>query len=79
MQVVYSKVTRSATIDLLREHLQRNIVRIGKQWHYQSNGIPQVRLSRLVPTRPGKLRTSSYSVNRCETKRSKGKHSTLHR
>ncbi|KAL3137379.1 hypothetical protein ABBQ32_006906 [Trebouxia sp. C0010 RCD-2024] len=40
-QVVYSKVTRSATIDLLREHLQRNIVRIGKQWHYQSNGIPQ--------------------------------------
>lgn len=45
IQVVYSKVIRSATVDLLREHLYRNIVRIGKQWHYQSKGIPQVWLS----------------------------------
>ena len=42
MQVVYSKVARSTVVGLLREHLQRNIVRIGKQWHYQSKGIPQV-------------------------------------
>ena len=40
--MVYSKVARSAVVALLREHLRRNIVRIGKQWHYQSNGIPQV-------------------------------------
>ncbi len=42
VQVVYSKVARSTLVGLLREHLQRNIVRIGKQWHYQSKGIPQV-------------------------------------
>ena len=42
IQVVYSKVTRSATVDLLREHVCHNIMRIGKQWHYQSKGIPQV-------------------------------------
>ena len=42
VQVVYSKVARSTVVGLLREHLQRNIVRIGKQWHYQSKGIPQV-------------------------------------
>jgi hypothetical protein len=42
VQVVYSKVARSTVVGLLREHLQRNIVRIGKQWHFQSKGIPQV-------------------------------------
>ncbi|KAL0043706.1 hypothetical protein WJX82_005430 [Trebouxia sp. C0006] len=41
IKVVYSKVARSTVVGLLREHLQRNIVRIGKQWHYQSKGIPQ--------------------------------------
>lgn len=42
MQVVYSTVARNSVVALLREHLRRNIVRIGKQWHYQSSGIPQV-------------------------------------
>ena len=42
MQVVYTMVARNSVVALLREHLRRNIVRIGKQWHYQSSGIPQV-------------------------------------
>lgn len=42
MQVVYSRVRRADLLEQLREHLQRNIVRFGKIWHYQCHGIPQV-------------------------------------
>ena len=29
-------------LSLLREHLQQNLVRIGRRWHRQKQGIPQV-------------------------------------
>ena len=29
-------------VSLLREHLQQNLVRIGRRWHRQKQGIPQV-------------------------------------
>ncbi|KAK9817956.1 hypothetical protein WJX72_004857 [[Myrmecia] bisecta] len=40
-QVVYQKVERGSVVGLLREHVRRNLVRIGRQWHYQAQGIPQ--------------------------------------
>ena len=42
LQVVYATVERSAVLSLLREHLQQNLVRIGRRWHRQKQGIPQV-------------------------------------
>ena len=44
-QVMYATEERAALQALLREHLQRNLVRIGRSWHFQSRGIPQVTLS----------------------------------
>jgi hypothetical protein len=41
-QVVYGRVARAAVLQQLREHLRRNLVRFGKTWHCQSQGIPQV-------------------------------------
>ncbi|BDA46320.1 probable telomerase reverse transcriptase [Coccomyxa sp. Obi] len=40
-KVLYSRVDRALLLQQLREHLQRNIVRFGKTWHYQCHGIPQ--------------------------------------
>ena len=31
-----------ALLQQLREHLRRNLVRFGKTWHCQTQGIPQV-------------------------------------
>ena len=39
---MYATVERSAVLSLLREHLQQNLVRIGRRWHRQKQGIPQV-------------------------------------
>jgi hypothetical protein len=44
-QVAYSRVGRAGLLRQLREHLQRNIVKLGGTWYYQSQGIPQVALS----------------------------------
>ena len=49
VQVIYSKLDRVTILGLLREHLQRSIVRIKGTFHYQSNGIPQVSIHLLLP------------------------------
>ena len=41
-QVVYPSVSREQMLNLLREHLRANLVRINGRWHYQRRGIPQV-------------------------------------
>jgi telomerase reverse transcriptase len=39
--VVYEKVRRDTALTLLRQHLTGNVVKLGKQWHYQARGIAQ--------------------------------------
>jgi hypothetical protein len=62
VQVVYSRVDRAHLLQQLREHLQRNIVRFGKTWHYQCHGIPQARL--FIPTQ---LSLSPAHLQVCST------------
>lgn len=39
--VVQSTETRDYVLDLLSEHIERNIVKVGKKYYRQKNGIPQ--------------------------------------
>ena len=43
-QVVYQSIGRDNIVALLREHLRANLLKLGRDWHYQRRGIPQVRL-----------------------------------
>ena len=45
VQVVYQSVARDGVVGLLREHLRANLLKLGRYWHYQRKGIPQVRVS----------------------------------
>ncbi len=45
-QVTYERVSKATVLGLLREHLTRNVVRMGREWHRQTRGIAQVRCSR---------------------------------
>ena len=40
--MVYQNVDRQGVVGLLREHLRANLLKLGRGWHYQRTGIPQV-------------------------------------
>jgi telomerase reverse transcriptase len=40
-QVVYERISREQALALLRQHLTANVVRLRREWHYQSRGIAQ--------------------------------------
>ncbi len=39
--VVYEKITRDNALDILKQHLTANLVKLKKIWHYQCRGIAQ--------------------------------------
>ena len=43
LQLCPKQLGHAEVVNALRQHLTRNIVRIGKKWFYQTRGIPQVR------------------------------------
>lgn len=42
LQLCPKQLSHAEVVNALRQHLTRNIVRIGKKWFYQTRGIPQV-------------------------------------
>ena len=38
-------MARNGVVTLLREHLRANLLKLGRGWHYQRTGIPQVQMS----------------------------------
>ena len=53
VQLFPKDLTQQEVLHTLREHLTRNIVRMGSRWFTQIRGIPQVRIRSIMKSGSG--------------------------
>ena len=65
----YDTVAQAPLQAMLTEHLQRNLVKFGRTWHYQTRGIPQVGTCSPICCSPLRIlrdfESASFDLNRC--------------